>query len=251
MWLPSIDVGMLNMHEHNPGYPNQALIYVGVAFTLDLPDPAPFCVAYNYWVPELDGYEDQTANTEVVDNPYVPDGLDAGLPRLDIAPNNSVPPYFAFAFVQEENDPDTTWEYFVWLFDSRNWDFTKMPSTDDEIRQLTLPSVACHYTGLGSAEVSVSAYENEAIGVPIGDYQPIAWRFNVGSQTFEERQIVQAGYDGIYGPWHPLDVAFMDCGVATGIVLTEYNDYYFGFADSITTDWNPTTVYVAWGNTTQ
>jgi len=256
MWLPSIDVGMLNMHEHS-SYPDQALIYVGVAFTLDPPDPAPpepatpFCVAYNYWVPELDGYGDQTANTEVIDNPYVADGLDAGLPRLDIAPNNSVPPYFALAFVQEENNPDTTWEYFVWLFDSRNWDLRKMPSYDGEIRQLTLPSVACHYIGIGSPEVSVSAYENEAIGVPVGDYRPIAWRFNVGPEIFDNPQMVQGPYQGIYGPWHSLDVAFMDCGVATGIVLTENNSYYFGFADSITTDWNPTTVYVAWGNTTQ
>jgi len=248
MWLPSLDVGLCVM----PTYQGQARDSIGVAFTYKEPDPEPYKVAYNYWTWDQTG--DQTANTGILENPYVDPDLNYGLPCLDIAPSSCDPPYFAVTWVHENYED---WMYDVWVYDSFNEVMMRLhhpKPLDPDTQQKTLPSIACHYSGLlQPAEASVSMYENEAEQEPTDDYQPVAVRvrFNPHNSQILSWETVDSGFNGVFGPWGPFNVAFMDSGVATDIVLDQDNDYYIGFADSIGTVTDPTTVYAAWGNTTQ
>ncbi len=250
MWLPDVDVGRLNMHDLHPDeYPDPWPIdFVGVAFTYQEPDE-PFKIGFNYWAPSVDGYGDQEEWSEVLVTPN--SDYDTGLPSLDIAPNNTAEHYYALAYVQATDDDQ---EYDVWLADSINNDFKRLIDDDYEdeengYRERTLPSVACHYSGLYDKAVSVSMYQCPDPGEPTGSYIPTAVNFDIDSNETGEWQSVQAGYNTITGIWWALDVAYMDSGVATDIVLTDDNHYYLGFADSIDNDYPPTTVYAAWGNT--
>jgi len=249
-WLPSVDVGLLNMHDPNDPqcpYPAWPIDFVGVAFTFKAPDQ-PYKVAFNYWAPSVDGYGHQTVNTDVLVNPYVDSSLNYGLPCLDIAPNNTVPHYYALTWVHETEEDHL---YDVWLGDNFNNDMRRLADLGCPGRQRILPSVACHYSGLyGEKAVSVSVYEDPVEGDPSGSFQPAAVFYSISYDVMDDWHRVQAGYDAVYGPWNCFNVAYMDSGIATSIVLNLSNEYYIGFADSVTTTVNPpTTVYAAWGDT--
>ncbi len=246
-WLPSVDVGRLS---NMPGYDFPAM-FVGVAFTAkNYGGDQYYRVAGNYWDPIDDGDGDQTANVFSVKNTDLPLNLNAGLPCLDIAPNNSTPNYYAIAYVQEVNEDH---QYEVYEIDNINNDWFLVSEAPLHANRLkTLPSIACHYTGPADDNaVSVSMYENNSNGTPGALFSPVAVQIHIPSQTIDSQwSKVTVGYDGVNGPWLPFNVAFLDAGIATDIVLTENNWYYIGFADALVSV-SATKVYAAWGNTTE
>ncbi|HEU17859.1 MAG TPA: hypothetical protein ENO00_00535 [Deltaproteobacteria bacterium] len=237
-WLPSIDIGKLALQEYG-GAPRMIL---GVAFTAKMEGVSTYRVAGNFWCPDIDGDQDQTENVFYMVNPYVQPERDAGLPCLDISPNNTVGPYFAVSFVQSV---DALHEYEVWMVDSINNDPIRLERPQG-YRQKILPSVACNYTVMGDKAVSVSMYENLNTGEPSGNYRVAAVKVNI-FPVLEVLSWAQVQTIQIPGPWNPFNVIGQDAGVATDIQVTATNDYYIGFSDKL--DATATSVYAAWGNT--
>jgi len=239
-WLPSVDIGILDIH---PGGPRWT---VGVAFTAqdhpETPDESDFIVAGNSW-PAGPAYDGDHTNTDYHMCVTAPAGLNCGLPELDIAiyyPGTSIP-FYAMAYAQE--NPVTGHD--VMVMDSINEAPWRVARDENDVTERILPSIATHlFSWERKASVSCYKWVSEE-----GRFKPAGYRMNlaVPDSYYENEQVVQFGYDGVWGPWAPLNVAFADVGLATDIVMQTQNTYFMGFANSVLE--YPARVYVAWGST--
>ena len=253
-WLPRIDVGYL---DSPPGYPGQFEPFVAVAYTQEgWPNVPQFTCAITYWPAGEEGgiFNDWP----LVNDTQGYENFTAGLPDIDISPNDSSSGYYgAIAFVQEVPPLTYPWRYEVWVLSYKPneeppWDFFEVENDDYPYRANILPSIAIHYENIGPHYASVTMLESKNDWAPGNVYRPFATIVNLDDGSQLNAHWVQITAD-IDGPWVPLQcMAVTDPGPRTDIVMLPgggdplYNNYFAGYCDGV--DGTPNAVYIAWGN---
>ena len=228
--------------------------YVVIAYTQEgwLKDPGDpnFTCAYTYWPADQAG---GIFNNWRFVNPEYPNN-NAGLPDIDVSPNDSTNLYYgAIAFVQEV---DQLWQYEVWVcayFSDEAGGFYEVENPQEYNRANILPSIAIHYENeMGAHYASVTMLESKNNFAPSYGYRPWATIFNLDDGVQKNIHWVGITTD-IDGLWVPLQsMAVTDPGPRTDIVMLPgggnpvYNNYFAGYCDAV--DGTADHVYVTWGN---
>jgi hypothetical protein len=181
--------------------------------------------------------------------------LNAGLPELDIVPNNSVlaGKYYSIVYVQQVDEDH---EYEVWEIDSIDEMYYEVTGGGFADHQRILPSVALHYGCIPEtgrwASITMLVATNE--GAPGSVYRPRATLFNLDTHQGAVGW-APISQDVTGGPWDPVFMLETDPGLSTDIVTLDepqdpedhvINNYYAAFCNRL--DGGAGEVYAAWGN---
>ena len=210
-WLPRIDVGYLQPSGYEYAEP-----FVGIVYTaMNYDDRAHYSVAVNYWA-----VSDGDANHEYYDTMFYNStysDYDAGLPDIDISPNNS-PGVFYFGIVYVQAVP-AHHAYEVWLATSFNGTLYPIANPLHTDYENISPSIALHYGDQYDHYASVSMLEDGTNSTPVGPYHAFATIVDLddGTQSLNQGWVPVSTTD-IVGTWTPADVVTADPGPPTEIV---------------------------------
>ena len=233
-WTPRIDVGLM---DNLPAWPNETGVNtVAVAYSAfgegEHVDGWHPCVVY-WRTSDPDAAKGDNLLSAWNNVPQF-NGLDSGIPVVDIGPNSNAQHYGALVFVQEMGeDINDQMRYGVYEIDSIQHGYLRIdtpppPPALDSI----LPSIAVHYDSLGSPhEASLSYFA----GYDASTWVPWTCRVNLDLPVNDPLKVYNSTQISFItlGDWTPYQYLQINPGLSSSIVVREDHGYWAGFCDRV------------------